>query len=264
VLEDHGWNFHRIWSTDWFRRPEVEAEKLLRAIEEIRLIGSANSAEKNNPTIQEIEPPETVGEPEHEVLNLCGPDDVKIRSIYVTIPYEEANVRVHSNRQPHEASQAQMAKLVTEIVCREQPIHTEELARRIARAFNNQKAGRRTLEAVRYGLVEAKRQGSIASDGEFWHEPLEDGARVQVRDRSNASPSVQRAAMIPPSEIESAIRMALEENGSIDENELAQVVTRIFGFQRAGPELKRSIKSVLESMVSASQISLVNGRVRYS
>lgn len=28
VLEDHGWIIHRIWSTDWFQRPEEQLQKL--------------------------------------------------------------------------------------------------------------------------------------------------------------------------------------------------------------------------------------------
>ncbi|NRF77366.1 helicase, partial [Citrobacter braakii] len=33
VLEDHGWIIHRIWSTDWFHRPEEQLERTLQAIE---------------------------------------------------------------------------------------------------------------------------------------------------------------------------------------------------------------------------------------
>jgi hypothetical protein len=31
VLEDLGWTFHRIWSTEWFRNPEAEARRALAA-----------------------------------------------------------------------------------------------------------------------------------------------------------------------------------------------------------------------------------------
>ena len=35
ILEDLGWRFHRIWSTDWFRRPQHELSRLIRRIEEL-------------------------------------------------------------------------------------------------------------------------------------------------------------------------------------------------------------------------------------
>lgn len=34
VLEDRGWHFHRVWSTDWFNDPRAEAERLRQAIQE--------------------------------------------------------------------------------------------------------------------------------------------------------------------------------------------------------------------------------------
>ena len=32
VLEGLGWRLHRIWSTDWFRNPQRESDKLLAVI----------------------------------------------------------------------------------------------------------------------------------------------------------------------------------------------------------------------------------------
>jgi very-short-patch-repair endonuclease len=32
VLEGLGWKLYRIWSTDWFRSPQREAQRLLTAI----------------------------------------------------------------------------------------------------------------------------------------------------------------------------------------------------------------------------------------
>lgn len=33
ILEDLGWRVHRIWSTDWFRRPDHELQRVLREVE---------------------------------------------------------------------------------------------------------------------------------------------------------------------------------------------------------------------------------------
>jgi hypothetical protein len=38
VLENLGWNIHRIWSTDWFRDSEREFAALIDRIENIRAI----------------------------------------------------------------------------------------------------------------------------------------------------------------------------------------------------------------------------------
>ena len=39
LLEDKDWKLYRIWSTDWFRSPERELERAVRAIEEARRLG---------------------------------------------------------------------------------------------------------------------------------------------------------------------------------------------------------------------------------
>jgi len=35
ALEKLGWKLYRIWSTDWFKNPDAEIEKLVRYINEI-------------------------------------------------------------------------------------------------------------------------------------------------------------------------------------------------------------------------------------
>src|SRR5690606_4787667 len=36
VLEDRGWVIHRIWSMDWYHRPEGELRKVIEAVERAR------------------------------------------------------------------------------------------------------------------------------------------------------------------------------------------------------------------------------------
>jgi len=36
ILERLNWNIYRIWSTDWFRNPRIEVEKLIGRVEELR------------------------------------------------------------------------------------------------------------------------------------------------------------------------------------------------------------------------------------
>ena len=41
VLERQGWHIHRIWSTDWFNRPQRETEKTVAAIKKAELSAAA-------------------------------------------------------------------------------------------------------------------------------------------------------------------------------------------------------------------------------
>ena len=37
VLKDRGWKLHRVWSTDWFHRPEEQVRKVVASIETARI-----------------------------------------------------------------------------------------------------------------------------------------------------------------------------------------------------------------------------------
>jgi len=81
VLENLGWRFYRIWSTDWFLNPSREMSKLLDAIETAKsspLIFTSNSREP----ILEVE----------EVKHFSINNNLGIE----TIPYEVYPVEVHS------------------------------------------------------------------------------------------------------------------------------------------------------------------------
>ena len=62
-----------------------------------------------------------------------------------------------------------------------------------------------------------------------------------VRDRSEAPLSFQRADMLPPIEIKEAVKIAVEQNGSLFDNYLPIAVARLLGFQRTGSDLKGAI-----------------------
>ena len=46
VLERRGWSFHRIWSTEWFRNPERETQKVVQAVSEA-ISGNSPSSRKH-------------------------------------------------------------------------------------------------------------------------------------------------------------------------------------------------------------------------
>ena len=56
VLEGLGWKLHRIWSTDWFRNPRPEIEKLREAID------AALDEAKKEKLVQDIKEPAEIGE----------------------------------------------------------------------------------------------------------------------------------------------------------------------------------------------------------
>jgi len=54
--------------------------------------------------------------------------------------------------------------------------------------------------------------------------------------------------MLSPLEIRAAAKIAVYENGTLSNEEMATAITRLLGFKRTGPELKVAIENALEML----------------
>ena len=86
----------------------------------------------------------------------------------------------------------------------------------------------------------------LVVDGGFWMTP-EQHQNPPVRDRGAAPSTLQRADMLSPHEIRAARKIAVQENGSLADDDMANAITRLLGFKRTGPELKAEILNALQS-----------------
>ncbi|MCW5773023.1 MAG: DUF3320 domain-containing protein, partial [Rhodospirillaceae bacterium] len=139
VLEDHGWAIHRIWSADWFNRPQQELRKVLAALE---------AAKADRPA----EPP--AAEPTLRIEFDAGADGLtaSLRGADAAPLYEVADFAVPRQRDPHEIPVARMAEIVARIVAVEGPVHEDEIVARVRMLWALGRAGSRIQKAVRDAL----------------------------------------------------------------------------------------------------------------
>lgn len=109
-----------------------------------------------------------------------------------------------------------------------------------------ERTGARISVAVAKGLHLAIRSGQVVREDSFFS-PVEPDVPIKVRNRATASATVRKADMLPPSEINAAIQLAIQHNGYTENEELVIAVSRLFGFDRAGPDLKAAIETVLKT-----------------
>ncbi len=151
--------------------------------------------------------------------------------------------------EPHELIPREMAEIVTKIVEIGGPVHEEEIARRVARLFGKDHTGTRISDNVLNGLRTALKAGSVSKEGSFWsHSNAVE--TTKVRSRSEASPSLRKANMIPPIEIKEAIKQAVMDNGDLTSDEAVSAVTKAFGFERIGPDLRVLIAEQFQAVVN--------------
>ncbi|MFL2778480.1 MAG: DUF3320 domain-containing protein, partial [Paracoccus marcusii] len=240
ILENLGWRFHRIWSTDWFHRREAEIARLRDALSQardaaqdgIRPRGANHGA---GPVVQDDPEP---------VLELAPPS-------MSAPPYRRADLQAPPEGEPHDQPDAVLADLAAAVIRTEGPVHADEVARRIAAAFGKARTGSRIGEAVaRATALALRRDADLMRQGDFLMTRAQADS-PPVRDRSAETGSLLKAACLPPQEIAAAARMIRTENGGMTPDQLTRAVARLLGFQRVGPDLSEAISGVLLGMAAA-------------
>lgn len=257
ILEARGWNIYRIWSTDWFHRRQEQEQRLLDylvalqngevAVPEAVPAGltadtAALPALRDEALLSGIyeNPVTPVGE------DVVDSSVAGVNSLGPVQPYKEYQPEHTYSCEPHEQPFGVLKALVMQIVTCEGPIHSDEVAKRVATCHRLDRAGarvKRVTEAALRGAIDLK------NDGMFWR--LASGGALVVRDRSQvASPGLKSAVCLPPAEIDLAMRLIIKGGVRVEETELMQHTAKMFGFLRCGPDLKQVIKVVLESNLS--------------
>jgi very-short-patch-repair endonuclease len=231
VLENLGWRFHRIWSTDWFYRRGEVLQKLRATLEDAK---AAIPAARQAPASKAPEPAPAQRQPSRAAT---GPQ----------IPaYRLAACSTPRGVEPHQVKVEVMAAITRHIVEVEGPIHADEVARRVTSLFGKARTGSLISDASLQSLQFLRSPPArLVVDGGFWMTP-EQHQNPPVRDRSGAPPTLQRADMLSPHEIRAAGKIAVQENGSLADDDMANAITRLLGFKRTGPELKVEILKALK------------------
>jgi very-short-patch-repair endonuclease len=235
ILENMGWRFCRIWSTDWFYRRAEAAQKLRAALE---------IASSTDPRPLQPEPPSAViacklNEP------AASPPQANVSDLHMP-PYELAEgIPVPANLEPHQVAVTVMARIIEAIVNIEGPVHQDEVARRVTSLFGKSRTGSLISAAALRSLRTLKASRTLIERNDFWMTQAQLD-NPPARDRSGAPLTLQRADMLSPLEIRAAIKVAERENGAMSADDVAIAVTRLLGFKRTGPDLRAAIRKAVQ------------------
>lgn len=250
VLRDKGWEVYRVWSSDWFHRPEAELEKLVAAIE--RAKSEPGTLESSPKSSHRAVPVEILTVDRGEVAEMGL---VETQSPPDTESYVEASFAVPSNQfELHLVPTGQLAAIVGKIVEVESPIHRSEVVTRARTLWGLHRAGSRIQQSVEEAIASVVSLGGVQIvDKEFLAIP---GKDVRVRDRSMVqSLTLRRPEFLPPSEIDSALIKVVEDNLGAKAEELVTMVSRQLGYKSTSPQLRRVILDRCEALVEAGRLA---------
>jgi hypothetical protein len=261
VLEDLGWRIFRVWSTDWYRKPGQELERLLDAIERAKL-GQYPARFVPRKT-------ETPSSPEGHQVYIVSDSGTIRPSAQVPGPVYSPSSDAESGDLPPFAEEyrcftpaetlarddfysvpvATLAELVAEVVEVEGPIHEEELVRRIAAAYGLGRAGLQVQGRVHVAVEKSAEDQGIERRDEFvW--PF--GMTVPpVRHRSGDGKDI---ALVSLEEIGEAAWHLLKAQFDMSHEDLVAQVGRLLGFQRTGRLVEARVREAINREVRDGRI----------
>ena len=194
VLRDRGWKIHRVWSTDWFHRPDEQVKKLIAAIEKAML--EANDDGEVDRAGDELAVNVTA---QHTDIERDGQrEDLTEKPSSWIVPYVEAVMAVPLETPIHETSLFVLADIAACVAEVEGPIHRDELAKRVTSLWGLQRTGARIAEAIARAVEAGTASGALRADADFISYSRQ--SVVPVRSRVNvASANLKKPEMIPPS-----------------------------------------------------------------
>ncbi|MGH8615464.1 MAG: DUF3320 domain-containing protein, partial [Gammaproteobacteria bacterium] len=250
VLENLGWQIHRIWSTDWFNHPERELRRALGAIEQARLRGT----QPPKPDRREALPS---GQSSSAVVRVAQ-DPEPILQELTAERYVICDLKIDTGHfDLHEVSANRFAGWIAEVVKVEGPVHRDEVARRIAEGAGVQRIGTRIGAAVDRGIRTAVQMKLIEQRIDFlWTIGL---TRPTVRNRRDVA--TRKIELIAPEEIAEAICLVVKRAYGIDLDDISQAVCRLFGFGRTSEDMAAVVNSTASMLAETGLLVIADGRV---
>lgn len=247
VLEDMGWTIYRIWSTDWIKDQRTEGQKLINAIDRaLSKTVDESYFDDVDIDIDGIDTSDSAIEIE---------ENVDIRELSSNIeciftPYVLANIPDFEHLEEFE--------IIRKVIEVEQPIHFEELCRRVAPLFGNYKVTSKVRSGVesqfRWHLAE-----SITRNGDFI--TLNDFSNLQVRTPDANSDFVRPINFISEDELGLAMMIIAKKSFGITSEDLFVATAREFGFKRMGENIASTLHNAYNKLLKTDKVKEVDGKV---
>lgn len=252
VLEGLNWEIHRIWSTDWFRTPERELNKLIEVIERAK---ERPFHPRDMHRAASDLPSKFSGNDPHEARTSTN---TGARTINSSSKYQTADLHINlGSTELHLVDLRQLSQWLKDVVAVESPIFWLEAVRRVASAAGVQRLGSRIQDSFQRACQVGSRSGQfLIRDGFLWRT---DAIEAMVRDRSDLPPSAKKIEHVAPEEIRVAVEHLVKESYGIAPDDVASGTCRLLGFGRATDEICSVIDRERDVLIANGRLVVRGG-----
>lgn len=215
ILEDMGWKFYRIWSTDWFRNDAVEKERLLKAVRKAIAEGGTESGGS-------VKVEQTVN-PQRSVF-----EKPKKREPLQFPRYYEVS--------PGIIKGDSFLGMVLFVLKTEAPMAEELLIKRLAPVIWNAYGKKVNASWIFYDYIDGYSKYGIAKKDDFYY--LKGAAPVQFRVPDEFGNGMREIKHIAPEELAAGMLEIIRYYGEMNQKSLYRILANYCGKKRVGYQME--------------------------
>lgn len=230
ILENMGWKFYRIWSTDWFKNTSVEKERLLKAAKEAMNDDVPHEINSNRDEENETSADEVFEE--------------TMQENHKTFPeYKQADVYRFSVIDNFQA----FVKKVMDI---EAPVSEEWLLKRIPWMFGREKVTKAVKDEYEKKMFRCERNGIIRRNGFLYASGMKE-FELRV---PNGVDDKRDINYICREELGSGMFEIIKQNMSIEKESLYKYLAKLLGINRLTDKVVWKMDDALDAIKSLVEI----------
>lgn len=214
VLENMGWQFYRIWSTDWYRNKAVEKERLLQMAK--AAVSKADTPRESS--VRKMPPKATTVAQEVEARFVT---EVK------ETPFEFPKYRQLDAMQILQKNRYSLQAAIREILETEAPLSEEFLLKRIVWFFDREKVTKVVVDDYNRKMYRCGTMGIVRRNGFLY---LQGMTSVKFRVPGDR----REIKYISIEELADGFRTLIEQNVTASRDGLYKTMTNLLGFSRTG------------------------------
>jgi len=255
ILESLGWRLHRIWSTDWFRNPKREIEKIKEVVKKI------SEEDNNDPATVDDPPQDMVEKISIERINRDGLKRTKLDLkpyVFAQIPAElKDKLRRAINSRNFNAILEIYKLIIKEIIIIEAPIKVDFVFTRLnslLEASDFYTIGKEDfnwlIKKVPFFIVDS--DGTVS-----YNSQLEDYYEFR-----KVSKDLRPFSMIPKVELAGLIVKIIEASVGTEEESLISAVAEVATeSKRSGKNMKEQVMKSLKYLKNKKIVEEIKGRM---
>lgn len=250
VLKGLGWNIFRIWTLDWVKHKDKIVQEIKNRIKDL-LEG------------KDVQKEEIVSEQQDQVENEELLIPIEESKNTVQVPYKNTDLRIVENGNSdnfyYYENQEIIRNQMKQIIETEAPISKSLLFKKILVLWNVSRAGNRLniylneqLDQLSDILITEAHQTFL------WNNHISPKTLDYYRDNAEINRSIEDIA---PEEIAIAMLEIMEDNLSMDKNDLLRMTARKFNFMKLGRQIELVISQTLNALIQNEQLKIKEDRV---